>query len=91
MGQNEMTKKIRELKNLEALIEQAQQEAEQIKEEIKKEMEQNEVEEMQVDIFKVRYKTVNSTRFDTAAFKAKCNELYSQYTRVTTSKRFTIA
>lgn len=91
MKQNEITSKIRELKNLEALIDQAQKEADLIKEEIKKEMELNEVEEMDVDVFKIRYKTVTTNRFDTSAFKAKYQELYTQYTKPTTSKRFTIA
>ena len=49
------------------------------------------VDEMTVDIFKVRYKTVISNRFDTKAFKATHSELYSQYTKQTECKRFTVA
>lgn len=49
------------------------------------------VEEMTVDVFKLRYKTVTSSRFDTSAFRATHGELYAQYTKPTVSRRFTIA
>lgn len=87
----EMTRKLHELKELEALIAEAEKDAESIKDEIKAEMTEQGVEEMNVDIFKIRYKTVTSSRFDSKSFKAKYADLFNQYTKQTESRRFTIS
>ncbi|MBD5112152.1 MAG: hypothetical protein HDT42_06385 [Ruminococcaceae bacterium] len=44
---------------------------------------------MQVDVFKLRYKTVVSGRFGSKAFKATHKELYKQYSKPTECRRFT--
>lgn len=87
----EMLNKIRELKELEALISEAEKDAESIKDELKAEMTEQGVDELQVDIFKIRYKTVVNSRFDSKSFKATHAELYDQYTKQTESRRFTVA
>ncbi|MBP2071182.1 hypothetical protein [Thermoanaerobacterium butyriciformans] len=46
---------------------------------------------MVVDVFKIRWKVVKSSRFDTAAFKATHAELYKQYMKETETRRFTVA
>ena len=69
MSTNEMSAKVRELKELQQLIEEATAEAEAIKDAIKAEMEARSVEEMTVDVFKVRWKKVTSSRIDTTALK----------------------
>ena len=79
MSTKDITAKVRSLKELEALIAEAQAEAEGIKDELKAEMINRNTEEMTVDVFKIRYKTVKSNRFDTNAFKSTHKELYSQY------------
>ncbi len=91
MSVNEMSAKIRELKELEALIEEAQKEAEAIKDAIKEQMDAEGVDEMSVDVYKVRYKTISSSRFDSTAFKAKYSDLYAQFMKQTASRRFTVA
>lgn len=91
MSVNEISAKIRELKELEALIEEAQKEAEAIKDAIKEQMDAEVVDEMAVDVYKVRYKTINSSRFDSSTFKAKYSDLYAQFTKQTASRRFTVA
>jgi predicted phage-related endonuclease len=91
MSTNELTKKIRELKELQALIEQAQAEAEAIKDDLKAYMIDNDTDEMNVDVFKIRYAIVKGSRFDTAAFKKTHADLYAQYTRQTETRRFTVA
>lgn len=90
MSQNELTAKIKELKSLEQLIEEAQQEAEAIKDELKEQMKASGTDEIIVDIFKVRWKAVKSNKFDTTAFKLTHKELYEQYTKSTESRRFTV-
>lgn len=81
MCTKDLTAKVRSLMELEALIAdaQAQAEADGIKDELKAEMNNRNTEEMTVDVFKIRYKTVKSNRFDTNAFKSTHKELYSQY------------
>jgi len=91
MSGKELTNKVREFKELQIFIQQLQEEAEAIKAEITAEMEARQTEEMLVDVFKVRYTTVTSSRFDTMAFKATHKELYSQYAKPSIGKRFSIA
>lgn len=91
MSTKDLTEKVRSLKELEALIAEAQAEAESIKDELKAEMINRNTEEMMVDVFKIRYKTVKSNRFDTTAFKSTHKELYNQYIKQTESRRFTVA
>ena len=91
MSTNEITKKIRELKELQALMEQAQAEAEAIKDDLKAYMISTGADEMTVDVFKIRYATVKGSRFDAAAFKKTHADLYAQYTRQTETRRFSVA
>ena len=91
MSKNEMLSKVRELKELKAMADELAAEITAIEDAIKAEMLSQGVEEMQVDVFKVRYKTVISNRFDSKAFKATHADLYSQYTKQTESRRFTVA
>lgn len=55
MGTRELSAKVRELKELQQLIEEATAEAETIKDELKAYMSTSGTEEMTVDVFKVRY------------------------------------
>lgn len=87
----EMKRKLHDLKELEALIAEARAEAEAIKDTIKAEMLTQGVDEMQVDVFKIRYKTVVSNRFDSKSFKADHADVYALYTKQTESRRFTVA
>lgn len=61
MSTKDLTAKVRSLKELEALIAEAQAEAESIKDALKAEMINRNTEEMMVDVFKIRYKTVSLT------------------------------
>ena len=91
MSKVEMLSKVRELKELKAMADELAAEITAIEDIIKAEMLSQGVEEMQVDVFKVRYKTVISSRFDSKAFKETHADLYSQYTKQTESRRFTVA
>lgn len=83
--------KVRSLKELETLIAEAQAELDSIKDELKVELTNRNTEEFDVDVFKVRYKTVKSNRFDTTAFKSIHKDLYDQYVRQMESRSFTVA
>ena len=91
MSTKDLTAKVRSLMELEALIAEAQAEAESIKDELKAELINRNTEEMSVDVFKIRYKTVKSNRFDTTAFKSTHKELYNQYIKQIETRRFTVA
>lgn len=87
----EITSKIKELKELEKLIKEAEAEAEALKDEIKAEMLKQDTEEMKVGGYIVRWTSVLSNRFDSTGFKAVMPELYKQWTKQVASKRFTVS
>ena len=89
MSMNELTAKIRELRELQALIEEAQAEAETIKDELKAHM--GEAEEVRAGEYKLTYKTVTSTRLDTKALTAALPEVAQRFSKTTTTRRFCVA
>lgn len=91
MSTNELVSKVRELKELQAMAEELQAEINSIQDAIKAEMSARGVDEMVVDVFKIRWKVVKSSRFDTAAFKATHAELYKQYMKEIETRRFSVA
>lgn len=91
MNTIDLLAKVRNLKELEALISEAQAELDGIKDELKAELTNRNTEELDVDVFKIRYKTVKSSRFDTTAFKSTHKELYNQYVKQTETSRFIVA
>lgn len=91
MSTNELTSKVRELKELKAMAEELSAEISAIEDTIKAEMTAKGIEEMTVDVFKIRWTKVSSNRFDTTAFKKTHADLYSQYIKATETRRFTIA
>ena len=83
-----MTSKVRELK---AMADELAAEIIAIEDSIKTDMTEQGVEELTVDVFAIRYKTVKSSRFDTTAFKKAMPDLVAQFTKQTESRRFTVA
>ncbi len=79
MGTTEITTKVEHIKTLQTMIDELTAEMESVKDEIKSEMTARGVEEMTVSCFKVRYKSVSSSRFDSTEFKKTHQELYDQY------------
>ncbi len=91
MSTNELTSKIRELKELKAMADELSAEITAIEDAIKAEMTERNTDEMTVDVYKVRWTKVSSNRFDTTAFKKAMPELHAQFTKQIVSRRFTIA
>ena len=91
MSANEMTAKVRELKELKAMAAEIADEIATIEDSIKAEMTARGTDEMTVDVYKIRWATVTSSRFDTTAFKSEMPELYGRFTKTTTTRRFTVA
>lgn len=91
MSENELLERVKRLRELEAITEAANAEAEGLKDEIKAYMLANDVQNMRVGDFKVRYSTVSGSRFDSAAFRQTHAELYRQYSKHYETRRFSIA
>lgn len=91
MSTNELTSKVRELKELKAMAEELAAEITAIEDVLKAEMLARDTGEMTVDVYKVRWTKVTSSRFDTTAFKKAMPELAQQFTKQTHSRRFTVA
>ena len=91
MSTIEITGKIEALKELESLIEEAKAEAEALRDEIKTEMLNRNTEEMEAGQYIVRWTSVLTQRFDTTAFKKVMPEVYKEYTKQVSSRRFSIA
>lgn len=91
MSSNEMESKVRELRELKRMQEEINAEIETLTDAIKSEMTARNTDTLTGTDWKVTWKAVTSKRFDSAAFKKTHGELYEQYTKETTSKRFLIA
>lgn len=91
MSINEIESKVRELRQLQALIEEAEAEAEAIKDAIKASMTARGAEELKAGEYKITWKSVTSSRLDTAALKKALPDVAERFTRATTSRRFCVA
>jgi len=68
-----------------------EEQAEKIRNEIKADMEEKGVDEITAFGRIARWKEVISNRLDSKALKAALPEIYSQYCKASTSRRFTVA
>ena len=95
MSTHELEMKCRELRQLQALIDEAQAEAETIKDAIKDaikaELTRQSVDELTAGEYKVRWTVVKSSRLDTSALRKAAPELCEKFTRSVEEKRFCVA
>ena len=91
MSNIDLAKKIDELHELEELIEEAKANAEAVKDSIKAELLMRNTEELEVNGKIIRWTSVLSNRFDTTAFKKSYGDLYNQFVKQVSSRRFSIA
>ena len=89
MSINEMEAKARELRQLQALIEEAPAEAEALQDEIKAAM--GDRESVQAGEYKITWKAVTSARIDTTALKKALPDVAARFTKETTARRFLVA
>ena len=89
MNSKEMESKARELRHLQALIEEAQQEAEALKDALKAAM--GDAEAVTAGEYKITWKPVTSSRIDTTALRKALPEVAAAFTRQTTVRRFCVA
>lgn len=85
---NELEAKARELRQLQALIEEAQTEAEAIKDAIKAAMGDSEA--IVAGEYRITWKPVTSTRLDASALRKALPDVAARFTKETTVRRFCV-
>ena len=88
MSNHELESRIRELRELQALIEEAEAEAEAVKDTLKAHM--GDTEELRAGAYKVMWTPVKTARLDTKALKKAMPDIYGAFTREGTTRRFCI-
>lgn len=89
MSISEMEVKARELRQLQALIEEAQAEAEAIKDAIKAAM--GDSESVQAGEYRITWRAVTSSRIDTSALRKALPDVAERFTKETVTRRFVIS
>lgn len=89
MSMYEIESKIRELRQLQSLIEEAQTKAEAIKDALKAHM--GDAEELKAGEYKVTWKSVTSSKLDTAALRKALPDVAERFTKKSTVRRFCVA
>lgn len=89
MSTQDIERKIKLLREMQRMAEEAQAEAEALKDEIKAFM--GDSEELTAGEYKITWKPIESSRIDTAALKKALPELAAQFTKTATIRRFCIA
>lgn len=88
MSINEIEVKCRELRQLQNLIAEAEQEAEAIKDTLKAHM--GDTEELFAGEYMVTWRPVKSSRLDTTALRKAIPEVAEKFTKTTTIRRFCV-
>lgn len=91
MTERMIENRAKKLQEIESQISALQEQAEVIKTELKADLEEKGVDELKTKNFIIRWKEIISNRLDGKALKAALPEIYSQYCKESTSRRFTIA
>lgn len=89
MTTNEMERRARELRALQALIDEAIAEAEALKDALKAAM--GDSESVQAGEYKITWRRVTSARIDTGALRKAMPDVAAAFTRETTVRRFCVA
>ena len=85
MSTSEIESKIRELRQLQTLIEEVQAEAESIKDAM------GESEELRTGEYRITWKPVQAARVDAAPLRKALADVAELFTRTTTTRRFCVA
>ena len=89
MSNHELESKVRELRQLQALIEEAQTEAETIRDAIKAHM--GESEELRAGEYHITWRPIKTARIDTSALRKALPDVAQAFTRETITRRFVVA
>lgn len=91
MTERMIENRVNKLRDIEAQQRELEAQAEAIRAELKADLEEKGVEELRTKNFILRWKEIISNRLDGKALKAALPDVYGQFCRASTSRRFTIA
>ena len=91
MTERMIENRIKKLRELEAQQKELEAQADAIRAELKADLEEKGVEELKTRNFVLRWKEIISSRLDGKALKAALPDVYGQFCRASSSRRFTIA
>ncbi len=91
MSISELNSKVQEIRELRRMADELATEIEALQDTIKAEMTARNTEEISGNDWRITWKPVAASRFDSKAFKSTHAELYAQYTKETTARRFCLA
>lgn len=91
MSKKEMVALIETMNNYDELAAKAKAKADAIREAIKEEMVRLDTEELTAGVYIVRFTNVISNRFDSTTFKRLYANLYKDFTKPVSSRRFTVS
>ena len=89
MSEQDLIRKVKLLREMQRMAEEAQAEADALKDEIKAYM--GDSEELRAGEYKVTWKPVTSSRIDTTALSKAMPDVAAAFTRSTTTRRFVVA
>jgi predicted phage-related endonuclease len=89
MSTQDIITKIRELRELQALIDEASADAETIKDALKAQL--GDSEELRAGEYKITWKPVESARLDATALKTALPDIYAAFTKKSATRRFCVA
>lgn len=91
MAANELIAKLNELAELRQMASDLGAEIEAIQDEIKSHMAAARTDTLTAGAYKVMWKEITATRIDTAALRHDLPEIWQEYGKTTTMRRFTIS
>lgn len=91
MSKKEMVALIETMNNYDELAAKVKAKADAIREAIKEEMVRLGTEELTAGVYIVRFTSVISNRFDSTTFKRLYADLYKDFTKPVSSRRFTVS
>lgn len=91
MSMNDINTAAKSLIDVRAMIAELEAEAEALTDKLKAAMVEQGRETLTGDGWRATWKNVNSSRFDSKSFKADHADLYSQYSKATTTTRFVLS
>lgn len=91
MTERMIENRIKKLREIEAQQKELEVAADAIRAELKADLEEKGVDELKTQNFIVRWKEIISSRLDSKALKVALPDVYGQFCKASTSRRFTIA
>lgn len=91
MSRTERASKVKKLRELRRMADELEAEIEALQDAIKAQMTQEGVDTLAGDDYRVTWKNVVSSRFDSKAFKVAMPDLYARFIRQAETRRFVLA